>query len=54
MTYYYFDSVVRGGPWIQEFLIGKGGGGRVGSERPVELFLWQITSHTDDHVFLNL
>ena len=29
-------------------------GSGVGSERPVELFLWQITSHTDDHVFLNL
>ena len=27
MPYYYFDSVARGGPWIQEFLIGKGGRG---------------------------
>ena len=26
----------------------------VGSERTVELFLWQITSHRDDLVFLNL
>ena len=24
------------------------------SERPVEPFLWQIASHRDDHVFLNL
>ena len=39
MPYYYFDSVVRGGPWIQEFLIRKGRvRGRVGSERPVERF----------------
>ena len=30
------------------------GGPNVGSERTVELFLWQITSHRDDHVFLNL
>ena len=27
MTYYYFDSVVRGGPRIQKFLVGKWGWG---------------------------
>ena len=26
----------------------------IGSEMTVELFLWQITSHRDDLVFLNL
>ena len=25
-----------------------------GSERTVKLFLWQITSHRDNHMFLNL
>ena len=42
---------------IQEFLLGGRGGGvgpNFGSERTVELFLWQITSHRDDHVILNL
>ena len=41
----YFDLWFRGGPWIQEFLIGKGGGGGgggVGSERPVELFCGKL------------
>ena len=40
---------------IQEFLFRGGGGGGWGrnfrSERTIELFLWQITSHRDDHVF---
>ena len=43
---------------IQEFFISEGGGGGGGggggpffSERTVELFLWQITSYRDDHVF---
>ena len=38
---------------ILEFLIG---GPNFGSERTAELFLWQIiiTSHRDDHSFLNL
>ena len=43
---------------VQEFFISEGGGGGRGggwgrnfcSERTVELFLWQITSHRDDHV----
>ena len=43
---------------IQQLFIGGGGGGRkgpnLGSERTVELFLWQITFHREDHAFLNL
>ena len=42
---------------IQEFFIAGGGGGspNFGSERTVELFCGnEITSHRDDHVFLNL
>ena len=56
MTYYYFDSVAGGGPRIQEFLIGKwvGGEGGVWFRKACCTFLWQITSHRDDHVFLNL
>ena len=41
----------RGGS--RNFLFGEGGGGNFSSERDFELFLWQITSHKDNHVFLN-
>ena len=58
MPYYYFDSEVRGGPRIQEFfnweMRGVGGGGGVWFRKACWTFLWQITSHRDDHVFLNL
>ena len=42
-------SEVMGGS--RNFLLG-GGGPIFNSERTVELFLWQITSHRDDDVFL--
>ena len=47
----WYNTVGGGGGGFEEFL---GGEPNFGSKGTVGLFLWQITSHREDHVFLNL